>query len=760
MSAPTDARSTDALVDAAALAALGILALVGLQSVYDGMSALMVGGVGLVAGLLTGWVLGIRRLGPIPAMAVALGAFVLAGGPAVPSASIAGILPGPATPGALAAGLVRGWSNLITTAPPVGLGDGQGVIPYVLGFAPAAIGMVVATRTRLALVPAVASLVALASGFALGTVEPVNAVLQGGGFAAVALGWGAVRANRDRRSADGTIYWPRLLTGAAMVAVVMAAGAVGAPSLPFADGDRYAAREHVIPPFDPADYPSPLAGYRSYRSEAAKEQTFFTVEGLLEGARVRLATMDTYNGVVWVVSPQGARASGRFERVGRRILPVPAGEAATVTLGSETYEGVWVPSVGATRSASFAGSGADDLSLAFRYNRATGTGATPVPVAPGDEIALDAVLAPEPDAEALADAPVDASAVPPLSTGRPEADEALNQIGEIAFGIVGTGGTPYLQASKLAEHLATAGAFSDGGPDTSGPSRVPSGHSIVRITRFLEAEQPVGNAEQFAAAMALMARQIGLPARVVLGFTPEGEGVSELTGADADAWVEIAFQHGGRTVWVPFDPTPDEDKEPEREQRERPLEEELAQQEPPPPTYFEPPDTVPELADQSDRERPEDLEAAGGFALPRIVVLVATYLGAPTLVVASVVALIVGLKRARARRRRTRGSPAQRVHGAWLEAADRLRDLGLHPPVRATRREVALATGPAAWPGGRDLADTVDAATFGPVDPDDHVVDLVWQHATTNLAALHESLTRRRRLRAAVSLRSLRPRWL
>ena len=52
----------------------------------------------------------------------------------------------------------------------------------------------------------------------------------------------------------------------------------------------------------------------------------------------------------------------------------------------------------------------------------------------------------------------------------------------------------------------------------------------------------VGNDEQYAAVMALLAGEVGVPARVVLGAeVPEG-GV--VTGKDVSAWVELRAADG------------------------------------------------------------------------------------------------------------------------------------------------------------------------------------------------------------------------
>jgi hypothetical protein len=65
-----------------------------------------------------------------------------------------------------------------------------------------------------------------------------------------------------------------------------------------------------------------------------------------------------------------------------------------------------------------------------------------------------------------------------------------------------------------------------------------------------------GYCEQYAGAMGVLVRAAGVPARVVLGYTPgsrSGEGPRVVTSDDAHAWVEAWFAGLG---WVPFDPTP------------------------------------------------------------------------------------------------------------------------------------------------------------------------------------------------------------
>jgi hypothetical protein len=65
-----------------------------------------------------------------------------------------------------------------------------------------------------------------------------------------------------------------------------------------------------------------------------------------------------------------------------------------------------------------------------------------------------------------------------------------------------------------------------------------------------------GFCEQFASAMALMLRTLGIPARVATGFTVGdtlGADTYSVSTEDLHAWVEVPFAGFG---WVPFEPTP------------------------------------------------------------------------------------------------------------------------------------------------------------------------------------------------------------
>ena len=84
---------------------------------------------------------------------------------------------------------------------------------------------------------------------------------------------------------------------------------------------------------------------------------------------------------------------------------------------------------------------------------------------------------------------------------------------------------------------------------------VPQGHGNNAIEAFLR--QRIGYCEQFAGTFAAMARSIGVPARVAVGFTPgrasSPTAAASVLGKNAHAWPEVWFDGLG---WVPFEPTP------------------------------------------------------------------------------------------------------------------------------------------------------------------------------------------------------------
>jgi transglutaminase-like putative cysteine protease len=80
--------------------------------------------------------------------------------------------------------------------------------------------------------------------------------------------------------------------------------------------------------------------------------------------------------------------------------------------------------------------------------------------------------------------------------------------------------------------------------------------NIQGLTKFLF-QSKAGYCQQFAFAMAALAREVGIPSRIAVGYTagqPEANGHWwKVTTGDAHSWPELYFQDYG---WLRFEPTP------------------------------------------------------------------------------------------------------------------------------------------------------------------------------------------------------------
>jgi hypothetical protein len=119
---------------------------------------------------------------------------------------------------------------------------------------------------------------------------------------------------------------------------------------------------------------------------------------------------------------------------------------------------------------------------------------------------------------------------------------------DLAAQLVAGAATPYDRALSLQNFFRLHFTYS---------LDVQKGHGDNRLDQFLFVAQ-AGYCEQFAGAYAAMARSIGLPARVAVGFTPgdpdpSDPGLYHVLGKHAHAWPEVYLTGYG---WVPFEPTP------------------------------------------------------------------------------------------------------------------------------------------------------------------------------------------------------------
>jgi transglutaminase-like putative cysteine protease len=756
---PRALRATGA-VDALALVVMLGAAVVGFGPAWGSTAYLLPSLGGLVLGLGVAWLGAWRHWGTVTVTAVAMMTYLVLGGPfALPGTTVAGVLPTVETFRGLLLGAITGWKEIVTSVPPLQSFPELAVVPFLLIFLTALVAGTIAWRIRAgqwALLPVVVAFVGV---ILLGTVVPAFPLAQGLVLVVVGLLWGSWRATEARLGerqvltaasvvATRRLRWHRARGGAAMLALGAVAAVVLVPVVT-PDTERMVLREQIVPPLDLHEYVSPLASFRKYAKEMTDDE-LFTVDGLPAGARVRLATLDTYNGVVYDVS-SGA-GSGVFTRAGDQIATVAQGTPTDLTVTIGDYRGVWLPDVGALAGVRYAGDREEALSTTTYYNSETGTGVVTAGLRPGDTFRLDAIVAPTPSVEDLQSSHI-------LDAELPTPRNVPDSVGGKAAQFMAEETDPLVQLKNLETGLEASGIFSSG-LETQLPSR--PGHSAERIDTLLAADEMIGDDEQFAVALALMAQSAGIPARVVMGFYPDPEAWEAgtpfvATGADVHAWVEVPFAGYG---WVPIDAIPEEDNKIEPEPKSDQVPKPPVLEDPEPPE--EPADA--EAGTVDDEERKDDAES-NAFDWGRAA-LVAVAVTVPLVVLALPLLLVLLLKSRRRKRRRSADRPVDRISGGWREVLDAATDLGAPVPAGATRREGAgtLAEAfPVAAAPTVTLARSADATVFGTGDPSPQQVDAFWSEVDSVLVGMRSTRPRGQRFRAAVSLRSLRgarPSWV
>ncbi|MBD9731810.1 transglutaminase domain-containing protein [Streptomyces sp. H28] len=150
-----------------------------------------------------------------------------------------------------------------------------------------------------------------------------------------------------------------------------------------------------------------------------------------------------------------------------------------------------------------------------------------------------------PTAEQLAGAPEPLAALKREFTQLP--DSLPDVVHRTAREVTEGAASDYDRAVKLQDWFAVSGGFEY---DT----QVDVGSGSRAIARFLRDKQ--GFCVHYSFAMASMARSLGIPARVAVGFapgTPQADGTVAVGLRDAHAWPELYFEGIG---WTRFEPTP------------------------------------------------------------------------------------------------------------------------------------------------------------------------------------------------------------
>jgi hypothetical protein len=748
------ATTVHALVDLAALVVMLVAVAVGFGPAWGSAGWVLPAAGGAAVGLAVAWIGAWRRFPAVIVTALAVLGYLLFGGLfALRENAIVGVIPSLTTLYDLLLGAVQGWKQFITTVPPLSSFPDLAVVPYLLMLIVSLVAGSIAWRAKHAVWALAPVLVGFVGVILLGTLDEAFPVVQGITIALVALLWGGVRAMEARvgthsiateqsEAATRRLRWFRVRTGAVILGVAALTAALVAPVI-MPTQPRAVLRETIVPPLDVHQYASPLVGFRNLVKEQ-REDELFTVSNLPEGSRVRLAALDEYDGVVYNAAGGGGD-SGVYSRVGQTIATADQGTPMSVDVTVTGYNGVWVPQFGSLTGITWTGENARPQDDGSYYNSTTDTAITTAGVRPGDTYTLDTLVTAEPDEDALKEATVAGAELPEITRGATPA-------GLPAKGAQFTGEEtdPATKLFLIRDALAASGVLSSG-LEGQVPSR--PGHSADRVDTLVAEEKMVGDDEQFAVALALMARQAGIPARVVMGFYPgkdsaytPGEPWTVL-GSDVHAWVEVPFEEYG---WTAIEAVPEEKPQIQPEPK--------SEQVPKPPVLQEPePPEEPEQADAGtveDDDKEEVDNEAFDWALVGFILLVT---GIPLLLIAGPIIAIIVAKSRRRTRRRTAEATAERISGGWHEVLDLATDLGSAVPASATRRESAYQIAEEyRAPGTLALAHRADADVFGQSEPSAAEAEDFWREVDELVEGVRAGVDRRRRVLAALSLRSLR----
>ena len=411
---------------------------------------------------------------------------------------------------------------------------------------------------------------------------------------------------------------------------------------------------------------------------------------------LRLTVLDEFDGEAWRPSERDIPPTNQADEK----LPTPPGlDNATPKqayrssmVATEDFESQWLPTQYPAIDVGVSGD--------WRYDSET------VDIVGSDTTFTQAEvtsLEVDPDPESLVDAPLPPRGVERLGTELP--DDMPDFIGRTAEEVTEGASSDFERIVMLQRWFREDGGF-EYTLDTS------DGNGLEQLEVFL-GDGPgsrEGYCEQFATALALMARSLDIPARVAVGFLePERLGPNRwvYSRRDLHAWPEIYFEGAG---WTLFDPTPSA--------RVRQVPEYTSGQLPNEQQTTGPTDLPTDAASNAPRDlRRDDLLTGADDS--------ETDAGTSPVVPISlaVVLLLVGLLmlprllRARQRRRRLEGrlpGGAGVVEGAWSEvrataldldldwddgASLRRQAIALLAPLRRAQAEVGPGSGPGSGPG-------------------------------------------------------------
>lgn len=491
---------------------------------------------------------------------------------------------------------------------------------------------------------------------------------------------------------------------------------------------------------------SPLVDIRGRLVDRSGVEVF-TVRTNLR-AYWRLTALDTFDGTIWSSNETYRRARGPLTP----DVPVPPGRSRQAVQEFQVRQlgSLWLPA--AYRPVQV--SGPRDVS----YNPATASLISADEVSDGLRYRVQSeVVDPSPETLASTPGPIPREVVSAYLTPPRVSSRVVQEARRITAGAP----SPYARARALQDHFRANFRYDLG---------VRLGHDARALETFLFSTRR-GYCEQFAGTYAVLARLVGLPSRVAVGFTPGDlgpDGLYHVRDEHAHAWPEVYLQGHG---WVAFEPTPGRGAPGAEDYTGVPEAQETADAAT---TATTAPTTATTGADDQAAptdasETPEDDGAtASDPAVPGKPSFLRRVLTALAAAGAVAVAWAVGVpllvRRRRARRHAGAATPGARVLASWHDAHDALAQAGLarRPPETLQEYAARVADSPAIGPAGAlalaELARDTAAASYAGAELAAEVAGRARGAATRVLRARDERAGRLEKLRWALDPRPLLPR--
>jgi transglutaminase-like putative cysteine protease len=454
---------------------------------------------------------------------------------------------------------------------------------------------------------------------------------------------------------------------------------------------------------------SPLVDIAT-RLRQLDQQEVFTVQ-TAHPSYLRITALSTFSGSGWSLDDTYRPAHGDLPASDPGPLAVPAdvGPATTVTatVHVSTLQSLWLPAP--YRPVRVSGVGG------VSYSADAASIITSKPTSDGLTYTVTSSV-PEP-------LPATLEASAPVDPGRADLRKYLalpSDLSPVVRALAqqhATGATPYQQAKSLQDWLRS--------PPFRYDLNVPADQSQNALVNFLTTTR-AGFCQQFAASFAVLARAVGLPTRVAVGFTQgdrDSQGIYHVKNADAHAWPEVWFDGVG---WVAFEPTPGRGSPDPSAQAVTGAAPQQAESSTTPTTQ-----AGPAPAPGSATTLPGGHVPAGSTPTAKSrsthdwwtepVLLAAVSAAGAALLWALLLGAVGAVTRSR--RRRTADSAARRVNLAWSMAGEALATVGLPPHVWETPAEFAARVangigipGPSATALLR-MAAIEEFAAYSPGDP-------------------------------------------